>query len=434
MRIGYGPRNDQLPGHELHAPPRVPDGTYTDWRYTANAPGPWAQLIFSYGTARATGTVILAASNLTDAGFRNLQAQLGINQAFVSLSFPDAFGDAGGLTLTVGAFSNRYGTAGKNNAGRYDTYLFGRTHVAGETLAAEFPLASRLHLLLEHGIGAKIEAQGFVTPPVKTDYLPYQGPVPQGSNFVHHAHAGLAFGKTLKVTAHYLTSWTPDDHEPAITPTQEGRITVTGGDVRLSAGIGGDGYVGFSHVEASHVLPLASGLELLHSENGSQLKNNYFGRFDPHTGLKPADDSGTIDSLAFQYSVSLGAIARAPARFTGNGPDFTVTAFGMFNAVKSDTMSHKKLKYGGEVVYTALPWLGLAGRADLVQPDLRFKHQSFAVLTAKLLIRTAFVANEVVVLGYSRYVLGSEAYPAFPYEASPAADPNLFQIVASMAW
>jgi hypothetical protein len=44
------------------------------------------------------------------------------------------------------------------------------------------------------------------------------------------------------------------------------------------------------------------------------------------------------------------------------------------------------------------------------------------------------VANEVIVLAYSRYLLGSKAYPAFPYDASPSSDPNLLQIVASMAW
>ena len=38
------------------------------------------------------------------------------------------------LSLIVGGFTNRYGAAGRYDAGKYETYLFGRTHVAGATV------------------------------------------------------------------------------------------------------------------------------------------------------------------------------------------------------------------------------------------------------------------------------------------------------------
>jgi len=61
--------------------------------------------------------------------------------------------------------------------------------VAGESLVLDFDVTPDLELVLEHGFGAKVEVTPFAkdAPPV-APYLPNQGPVPQGSNFVHHAH------------------------------------------------------------------------------------------------------------------------------------------------------------------------------------------------------------------------------------------------------
>jgi hypothetical protein len=433
-RVGYGPRNDEMPGSELHSPPRVPDLSYTDWRYTNNIPGPWTELLFSYGNARSSMTVSIASFNQTDSGYRDLQTQLGINQAFVTLHFPDVFGGRGGLVWTVGAFTNRYGTAGKTDAGKYQTYLFGRTHVAGETLSADIDLTPDLTLLLEDGGGAKLEAIPFTTVTPRPDYLPYPGPVPEGSTFVHHAHVGLVWRRQLQLALHHLYSYTPDDNELAGTPTQPGHMAIYGGEVRLSNPALGEGYVGYSRIDASHILSLADGIEVLHSFGGYQFKNNFFGRFDPHTGAKPPDDSGTVDTFLFQYTLSVGTMARYPARFTGNGADLTLCVFGMWNRVVSATDSHKMLKLGAEADYKALPWLAFGGRYDLVQPLMTNSSQSFSVMTGKLIFRTAFVTHETVTLQYSRYVLGSEAYPAFPYDAQSRADANVIQLVGSMWW
>ena len=434
MRIADGPRNDGMPGNEWHSPPRVPDLSYTDWRYTNNVPGPWTELLFSYGNQRVSATVAIASFDQTDAGYRDLEAQLGINQAFVTLHFPDAFGGRGGLVLSVGAFTNRYGTAGRADAGKYQTYLFGRTHVAGATLSADVDLTPDLTLMAEDGGGAKVEVIPFTTVTPRPDYLPYPGPVPEGSTFVHHAHIGLVWRRQLQLALHHLITYTPDDNEPMGTAARPGHMTIYGGELRLTNSILGEAYVGYSRVDASHILPLSDGIEVLHSDGGYDFKNNYFGRFDPRTGAKPPDDSGTVDTVLFQYTVSLGAIARYPARFTGNGADLTLCAFGMWNRVISPTDSHEMLKMGGEVNYAPLPWLALAGRYDLVQPLMTNSNQSFSVITPKIIIRTAFVTHEVVTLQYSHYVLGSEAYPAFPYDSLPRADANVFQIVGSMWW
>jgi hypothetical protein len=151
MRMSFGPPTPTQPdanagpgfvpgdapsGLQLHGKPRVPGASYIEWQYTNTVPDPWAQLNFSYGNSRAMMTVIVDSYGQTSAGYRDLQSQQGIDQAFVTLNFPEALGDHGGLVLNVGSFQNRYGTAGKYDAGMYETYLFGRTHVGGETVTA----------------------------------------------------------------------------------------------------------------------------------------------------------------------------------------------------------------------------------------------------------------------------------------------------------
>ncbi|MDX2022260.1 MAG: hypothetical protein SF187_18635 [Deltaproteobacteria bacterium] len=434
MRIGVGPRNDGMPGNELHSPPRIPDGTFTNWNYLNNTPGPWAEMMFGYGNSRATMTVSIASFNQTVAGYRELQAQQGINQAFVTVRFPDTFGRYGGLVANVGSFTNRYGTAGKYGAGMYQTYLFGRTRVAGETLTATFNLTPNHDLVLEHGIGAKLDVIPFVKVDPRPEYLPYEGPEPQGSTFLHHAHVLWTWRKTLTLGGHYLRSWSPDDRQLAGVASAPGSMTVKGGEVRLNGGVVGDGYLGFSRVEANNVRVLSDAIEVLHSFGGWQFKNNFFGRFDPRTGTAVRDESGRVDTLLFQHSVSIGKIARYPARFWGRGPDLVATVFGMYNRVQSDNNSHTKLKVGADLLYTPLPWLGVGGRYDLVRPDSRDAEESFSVLSPRLQFRTQFLAHERITVQYSRYFLGSKAYPAFPYETSNAADPDVFMIVASMWW
>ena len=434
LRVGDGPRNDGSPGKELHSPPRTADLSYTDWNYTNVVPGPWTELMLSYGNSRASVTTSIASNNQTIAGYRDLQDQFGINQAFVTLNFPEAFGSVGGLRGVFGSFTNRYGAPGISGGGMYDTYLFGRTRAVGETLTANFALSHSLTLIVEHGIGAKLDAIPFATVTPRPDYLPYPGPVPEGSTFLHHAHLALDISHTVTLAAHYITSWTPDDHNAPGTKSQPGRMTVTGGELRTGGSAFGDGYIGFSHIDANHILPLADAIEVLHSEGGSEFKDNYFGGFNPITHTTNPDDSGKVDSVLFQYTLSAGKIARYPRAFSGNGPDLTFTPFAMWNHVRSANNDYSRLKFGAELIYSPLEVLAFGGRYDLVQPDLHDAKQSFSVLSPKVILRTAFVSHEAITFQYSRYFLGSEVTPGFPYNALPKADSDVFMISASMWW
>jgi hypothetical protein len=430
---GFAPEAGQ--GAKWHSPPQIPDGTFTDWRYTNNSPGPWAELRFSYGNTRVTGNVLIAAYNLTDGGYRNLQSQLGINQAFVTLNEADLLGDKGGLLWNVGVFQNRYGAAGRYDAGKYETYLFGRTHVAGETLTGFYNLAPDWTLTLEHGIGAKLEAPPANTglPDPTPPYLPYAGPVQQGTQLVHHAHVALSYEDTVQLGGHYLTTWTDDAR---LASEIDGRITVAGADLRLTGSRFGDGYVGYSHVSSRTPLRVGEGLELLHSLAGWNLRDNFFG--------PGASGSGTIDTVLWQYSFSFARFLRHPEPFWGQGPDIVVAVFGMYNHVASDDMMFmgpsNKLKWGGDATYTPLGFLGIGLRYDRVQPDLdnsspaRHELSPFHALSPKVILRSEFVGHEQIVIQYTRYFFdGGPVSPAYP-TGSLAPDKDAFFIAAIMWW
>jgi hypothetical protein len=498
----YLPGAAPPPGTQLHGVTRVPGSNYTTWEYTNTLTGPWSQLNFSYGNSRVTTTIVVDAYNQTDGSYRNIQAQQGIDQAFLTLRFPDAFGDYGGLVWNIGSFPNRYGTAGKYDGGMYETYLFGRTHVSGETLSANFSNLDPMgdwSITVEHGLGAKMDIVPFLnnqnyqvfgspmgmptsgSPYISdrdVEYLPYSGPVPQGSTYLHHAHILAKYKKTWNFGLHYLYTWTPDDNWHPTNSVQpystdmvprargpiQGSMAIAGGEARFAGGDMGDGYIGYSHIDARNINALADSVEVLHSYSGYNFKQNYFGQsFNRHTGVYqgPQNETGKVDTISLQYSFSFGAYARAPEDFWGDGPDLVVTAFGMMSIVDSKAppiatasdptrvttwdMSTKKLKFGLDGLYTPLSWLGGGLRFDQVRPDISGAYArtpgnpgggelDFSVLTGRLVLKTQFVTHETVTLQYSRYFLGSAAYPAPPYAWVAKADANAVELSATMWW
>jgi len=326
----------------------------------------------------------------------------------------------------------------------YDTYLFGRTRAVGETLTADFALSSSLIVVLEQGFGGTLAAIPFqkfngntnATNP-RPDGVPFAGPVAEGDTFLHHEHLALDIGHAVTLAGHAIYVWTPDDNSSTNNPatkSQPGHMSIYGGEARIAAGAFGDGYLGYSRVTASHIDTIADTIELLHSEGGYSFKSNFF-NYPLPSGAKNPDDSGTVDSVLFQYSLSLGKIARYPKKFGGNGPDFVVTPFGMFNKVKSANSDYSRFKFGAEGIYSAFPAFAFGLRYDLVQPNLHDSRLSFSELSPKVILRTAFVTHEAITFQYSHYIYGSHVTPGFPYNTSPVKpDPDVFMISASMYW
>jgi hypothetical protein len=81
-----------------------------------------------------------------------------------------------------------------------------------------------------------------------------------------------------------------------------------------------------------------------------------------------------------------------------------------------------KLKYGTDVVWSALSWFGIGVRADRVQPNNKIPEQSFAILSPRLFFRSKWVTHEEIQLQYSRYMYNQRTGQAAP-GVTPAPNP-----------
>jgi hypothetical protein len=459
MRVGIDNSHTLSSGIQFHAIPVLPDGNYTRWSYTNLNPGPWAELMFQYGNQRVMMTTSIASYNLTTGGWRELQDQLGIDRAFLTLKFPEALGDLGGLAIDVGIFQNAYGAAGKYDAGQYETYLIGRTRMAGVTATADLDVGDDFKLIFEGGGGAKTDQQYqryacSGDPRVNMDdvnsapsgsceasvdyptWMAYPGDkVQQGTNLIFHIHAGAVIKGILTTQLHYINSFVRDarwnvgttggahsgkyaywlpDRNPELVPGK-GSIQVIGWDAKLNGGWMGDGYLGISYLIANNPLVVNDSIEVLHSQGGWQLEHNFF----------KGSTKGNILSIGGQYTFSLAAFMMRPRPFWGQATDITIRPFFMFNKVGGTDrgteaqLEVNKLKVGLDTVYSFSSMMAAALRLDAVMPDTDHSAKSFYVFAPRLIFRSEFVTHESVVLQYSYYKYGSDYYGAARADLMP---------------
>jgi hypothetical protein len=462
MRVSWGPScgTNQLvdvrpcyagesPRTQLHSPPRVVGLSSGDWSYVGLAPNTSGSLRVTVANPLVSANVIFSTSNMNDAGFMDLDQIGGISQAYVTLKFPTAFGAWGGLAWTVGAFSNRYGNAGPNqtSSGYYGTYLFGRTHTVGEDLTADIDLNDDVELLLEHGFGAKLDVIPYLGPTAKNPVMPFQpsyfqgqGHAAHGSNFLHHAHAGIAINRWLQFGAHYLTSWTPNDRVLDVKNPPEARLTVYGADLHLDDNEAGHAYIGYSHVDAKYLYPLDEALQVIHGGDGYNFKLEYFLGKDRVTMDTPTNDSGTVDTILFQYVTRLAPLLRdsLPIR------DVALAAYGMFNHVHSQAgtmqptpgpeFTNNRIKFGAEVEAALLKFMSLGFRYDRVIPDIDNDADSYSAVSPRLIFYSRWRSKEYVVVDYTHFLLGPLAYPSSPYSSFTIIDKDMIMVSATMSF
>jgi hypothetical protein len=442
--------------------PMLPDDQYLDWRYTRQWEKDWTEIFLNYGNSRVVGTASLQAFGLTDSEHLtadNLGSQLGIAQAYVTLT-PD-LGPRVRVKWKVGSFWDKYGMSGKYDAGKYDMYLFGRTHTMGESIAGDYDLGDFM-VRASQGIGVKEEQLSFTA---------LSPPFP-GFTLLHHLHAGASYRKMLDVNVHYLVAWAQDARVTtgATAAVPDGKEEVAGVEARFTGGVAGELYVGYSRVNAAHVQEVGPALEVISSLGGygqagagasgsyygpNGLMDNYLGTCAKCTPTQVG--TGSIDSVLVQYDYSFGLLWRKlkdpNAGFWGDGPDVTLSVFGMYSAVSSTDTSGinpllgdgvKKLKWGGDLVASPLAWLGVGVRGDVVQPTNLDSQQTFTVISPKVVFRSRFVAHEEITAQYSHYFYGSDVVPQPPYGTAPTTpggkftgyppDENVFGIKATMWW
>jgi hypothetical protein len=427
---------DIAPGQSattFHAP-IIPDGQYLSWQSTSHNRSDWAELFFGIGNSWAKATVGLQGYNFTDASYNDPTNQYGIGQAFVTLT-PDLGYENLRLALKVGAYQDKYGAAGKYDAGEYDTYLFGRTHVIGQTLRAEYDLNEAWTLWVEEGLGGK-------------------RPDPSSFNnsrftMLAHGHVGLTSGRDMAFSAHMLYSWAQEEDRPydvskentgyanSVVDYPDGNMWVAGADMRFDLGKWGYFYGGYSHIGAKNALVVGRALEVLHASGGGEYQlgvvDNYFGPSCTAAAMPLTErtsalsafptgcsaGTGSVDSVLAQYEFSLTNFLQmneeGGQKFWGEGSDFKVVLYGMANKVKSDYKptdptvwgpqdGNLKIKYGTDLQWHATPSVTLAARLDRLQPNADVPEQSFSILSPRIVFTSNWVTREQLTFQYSRYL------------------------------
>ncbi len=366
------------------------------------------------------GIVGLQGYNFTDAAWEQASAQFGIAQAWVTFTPKTGFQNVH-LESNVGAFWSKYGMAGKYDAGKYDTYLFGRTHQMGETVKLSIDV-DKVTLWAEEGFGVK-----------QPDPSMYN---PAKFSMLAHGHAGLAFNHMLSFNFHFLYAWAQSEDEPANLPagitTQpntalpDGNLMIFGPEVVLRNTLIGDFYLGFSRIQASHATVVNDVVEVIHSGGGQEftqgIQGNYLdgaGRSSNNiAGGGASKGNGAVNTVLLQYDFSLANLIASvkKASFWGDGPDLTASVFMMYNGISSDDKGTTlmmgtdgmdgvhKLKWGLDFQGTPLKWFGVGMRTDRVPPNSDHPFQSYTIISPRLVFRSAFLTHEEVTVQYSRYL------------------------------
>jgi len=438
MRVGVGKRDNPGPGQSgttFHSP-IIPDDQYLSWQSTPHNKTDWAELFLSLGNSWAKGTVSIQGYSFAEASYSNPVSQLGIADGYVDLT-PDLGYENFRLAWRVGAFSNKYGAAGKYDAGEYDTYMFGRVHNSGEALHIEYDIDQDNSLLFEHGIG-------------------FKKPDPNHFNnarftMLHHAHVTFKHSEAMQFSAHYLNSWTQEEDRQidpgvpigdansiprnpgtSIQNIPDGKMWVAGLDARFDLGAFGYLYGAYSHVGLTDAITVGRAIDVIHASGGGEfglgVVENYLGPacvtrapgvigrqyYPARPDFSQTDEcsmgTGKVDTLLAQYEFSLVNFTQQSSggqKFWGDGSDLVVKLYGMYNKVTSDysqTNGIHKLKYGADLAYSIMPWLTAAVRFDRLQPNSRVPEQSFGILSPRLVFKSKWNTHEAITLQYSRYI------------------------------
>lgn len=442
-RLSLGDRHDGLSGIEPHAPPRIAGLSSGDWLHLGLVPNPSAKAYFRAGTPNLNATVILGGQPPFDEGFENVKEMGWFVDAYLTLKFPRAFGHRGGVSWTAGSFSHRYGNAGKKTTGYYRTYLFGKTHVLGSVITADIDLTKHWELIIEHGVGAKGDVVPwgnlyadppdatvanpnplFVTDP-DADFFQGDGDQARGSNFLHHAHIQLRNDYWLRLGAHYLTSWTPNDgtrFSSTVNRNEEARLDVFGAEMNLDLATG-SGFIGWSRMNMKDIVPLSNAIQNLHASRGSDYKKIYLEI--PLEEVGPTEtrdvaqnDSGTVDTVLFQYILRLGNV------FMG-GPEIDLGAYGMYAHVTSEIedagdteIDYHRLKFGFEAMYPMFSFMRTMFRYDRVIDDFDRPEGSFHAISPRLMFYSRNGSKERIMLNYTYFMYGSQVRVGSPFRSS----------------
>lgn len=439
---GIGEREQAFIGQKtttIHGDPVVAGGSYGFFDHSQTVPTPWAQLNFYYGNDVVKVTTIIGAwsngQSQYSAGYYQPPSQVWFNDVFLTYA-PD-IGPVG-LSILIGAYPDRYGPMAKYTSGAYGVAFLGQLNGVGTTGTLSFPFENGVTLSLEGGFKGDFNKTPVGIVPDPSNEFAREA---EGSTWGVHEHLTLDYQDVLRVSGHYIYTFSQDDRIDESVPfdadtTQphpmDGFIRTRGIDARLDAARYGYAYLGLSEVRARNSYSVSNLLSILNTGSGRDLTERYWGF--------PSNGNGDIRFIGGQYSLSLGTLLRYPQEFYGDGPDIQISAFGIYGTTDSQAneFDQNMFKWGLEATYSMLPWLAASLRADHILPELDDNSRTFGVISPKLVFRNDWQTQASVTLQYAGYLLGenTRAEGDNRLQNTPSGNPDkhLVAIFGTMWW
>jgi hypothetical protein len=409
LRIAWRSRTMAGTGTNFRSPWLVDDDYFNSgFLYTRVPETDYTELFLMAGNTYFTGVVSLQGSLYSDSAQPILADQLGIAQGYVVFRYGWDLPSDVKLRINVkgGSFWDRFGYME-----HYDTYLFGRTHQIGEQVRVDVDYNHWTFSVLE-GFGAHLED-------IQNN---------EGLTLLNYFRLSASWDRTAELAFYYLRAWTQDERQ--LSMIADGSMKVFGAETRVSAGAGGKLMLGVSSVQAAQANWLAPAIEVMHSDGGRGLTENYLGTQSSNNG------TGALFNVGGQYDLSAKAIFKKilPDSSPFGEGDLTLSLFGVFTHVASDQVStdpftdkdaKKMYKWGGDVAYFPLPWLGAGFRWDRVVPDIHDESSGFRILSPRIVLRAHWMADAEIFTQYSHYIYGARVAlrpGQVPLETVPDAD------------
>jgi hypothetical protein len=426
--LGVHQRETTSPGQSstvLHSPPLMAQDLRS-FEYTGVVPSPWLQLNLLYGNSTLYATAILAGTSAMDAaGYHNVVDQMGVKDAFVTANLTKTFGFP--FLLNVGAMSGRYGGMGAWDAGRYGTPLIARTNSIGENIVTGVKLGD-FFLVLDQGVGGQLSRPSAEMPAAGWNDFADSS---VGATFVNQVHLGAAYRDFGRVGLHYITAWTQDDLSMG-GQLPNGRITVLGADLHVTAKRAGHLYLGVAHTSATNAATVSGAIEILNARGGPELIESYLGA--------NSGGNGSLTTFGAQYDLSVARLVYGDL-YQGMSPDVLVSLFGVATKVKSNDADYDgvtKMKGGGEVTYLPLSWLGVSERFDHVRLHGSDSRHAFNISSTRLLFHMGWMSRAELSLQYSHFIYGSDVYvkTGYPPHLDPSVNPDkdVFSLTGTYWW
>jgi hypothetical protein len=411
QKIPDGPAHLQV----SYGPNRIIDWSYYSFAYTGVQEQDWAELFIHQKMKNVDAVVGWLGYWYGAAGYRNPDASWLPGMAYLTFDTDFALGSTkSNAALTVGAFWPRFGYVEK-----YDTYTLGRFRMLGEQATLTLPLSEDLKVKIYQGFGTNRD--GAYNYDMQKNPL-YSGKT--GVDLTAYLHAQVTYKKLLDLGLHFNYTFTRDPRLTADASVADGksyseaakaRLLVAGAELGLQIPFAGRVWLSPSLINVRNGWALAGGggLEIMHSQNGYGLAQNYLAW---NNNAKASTGSGTMLNLGLLYVLALSDV------LPNSGlPEMKLSLFGLGTRAKLDLPEQPagapvlinqnqitQIKYGADFSIAPKRWYSVMLRADQVVYNMDHAGYIFASLMGRFSLYANYLSGACIYLQYAHYIYGNK--------------------------